>query len=455
MGISRVEGEIARRLLANPDLRPIPVVFRDDGLLAAVGPSDVTRIFAAKPRTEARDPRVSRHRDRTPPKPTTSRVSPQALRLRQQAAASLRHVARAGVARLPDALREDVRAILIHSRQILRAAVNRNASASASPSPATDPVLSEDMLPALRMIVYPGPGDVLWTAGLYSNFVPLRTIAEMRANTGLAVVSTCHDLIRVTHPEFNPASMGTNLFVADAAALLDASDLVLAVSDATRRALLDFAERCGRAAPAVEILRLGSDFAARQVPSEPGVPYDIPRRSFALAVGTVERRKNYGLLVRIWERLAADPAFTLDLVIVGRLAFEAEESAVEIESSPLFGSRIRWLQHCPDAMLRHLYEQCHFVLYPSFMEGWGLPIAEALSFGRHVIASDQGALPEAGRGLAHLIDPTDEAGWTSAIADAAAAPRRTIVPPDSPTWDEAAAAVAVALNRCANLARAA
>jgi glycosyltransferase involved in cell wall biosynthesis len=106
-------------------------------------------------------------------------------------------------------------------------------------------------------------------------------------------------------------------------------------------------------------------------------------------------------------------------------------------------------------MLRQLYEQCHFVLYPSFMEGWGLPVTEALSLGRHVIASDQGALPEAGLGLAHLLHPADEAGWAAAIAEAAAAPRRTNVPPNSPTWDEAATSVAAALRRCTSLARAA
>jgi hypothetical protein len=365
----------------------------------------------------------------------------------------LRRAARSGVARLPLTVREDARAILIHARQIVRAAGRRPSAAHGGPAATRQP-LHEQMMPGLRMVVYPGPGDVLWTAGLYSNFVPLRRIAEMRARTGFAVVATCYDLIRVMHPRFNAPSMGAELFTADTAAMLDASDHVLAISEHTRRELLAFAKHAGRGRPTVAVFPLGSNLPAEDLPPElqiPVCPHDIPSRHFALAVGTVEPRKNYGLLVRIWERLAADPAFSLDLVIVGRLGFEAEQSAAELEASPLFGRRIFWLESCPDDMLRRLYETCHCVACPSFIEGWGLPVAEALAFGRYVIASDRGALPEAGQGLARLLDPTDEAGWMAAIAEVAAAPRRTLVPPHVPTWDDAAARVAETLRHCMGL----
>jgi glycosyltransferase involved in cell wall biosynthesis len=299
------------------------------------------------------------------------------------------------------------------------------------------------------MVVHPGPGDVLWTAGLYSNCVPLRAIAELRARTGLRVVATCFDLIRVTHPQFNPPDMATELFQGEAVALLDAADLLLAISEDSRRELLTLAEHTGRPAPPVQVLRLGVDFAARKaqaVADPPMVPHDFPPDRFALAVGTVEPRKNYGLLVRAWEHLAADSSFPLDLVIVGRPGHGVDASVAEIERSPLFGRRILWLENCPDAMLRRLYEACHFVLCPSFAEGWGLPVGEALSFGRHVIAADRGALPEAGRGLARLLDPQDEESWRLAIAEAAAAPRRSVTAVDLPTWEAAAATVADALR---------
>jgi glycosyltransferase involved in cell wall biosynthesis len=445
MGILRVECEIAWRLLACPDLKTVPVVFRHDGVVLALSPDDVTRIFAARSKAASREVRLHIARETTarpniaPSVPTDQPSTGLGMRTR----AGLRRVARAGLARMPAPMREDMRAILLHSRQLLRTAVTRGTRPSAART------CRSEILPTLRMVVHPGPGDVLWTAGLYSNCVPLRTVAELRARTGLRVVATCLDLIRVTHPQFNPQNMAPELFQGDAVALLDAADLVLAISEASRRDLLAFAERTGRAAPPIQVLQLGIDFAARQVRSAadlPAVPHDFPPRRFALAVGTVEPRKNYALLVRVWERLAADPAFPLDLVIVGGPGYGADESVALIERSSLFGSRILWLESCPDAMLYRLYQTCHFVLCPSFAEGWGLPVAEALSLGRHVIASNRGAMPETGQGLAKLLDPEDEASWLAAIAEAAAAPRRTVAPANSPSWDAAAASVAEALR---------
>jgi len=111
------------------------------------------------------------------------------------------------------------------------------------------------------MVVHTRSGDVLWTASLYGNFVPLRTIAEMHAQSGLRVVTSCYC---VTHPQSNPSSMGAELFMADAVALLDSSDIVLTISERTRRELLALAARLEREAPAVQVLQ--TDSGLRQLP---------------------------------------------------------------------------------------------------------------------------------------------------------------------------------------------
>jgi glycosyltransferase involved in cell wall biosynthesis len=440
IGILRVEEEIGNRLLESFHRGAIPVVFRDDGRMMALSPVNVARIFAARSKAGSQETHLRTRDTRGTPAAT---VSPGRPRLKTRAIAGLRRAARAGVARMPVPVRDDMRAILIHSGQIVRKAIYGAAT------PRQGARIHAEITSDLRMAVHPGPGDVLWTAGLYSNCVPLRAIAELRARTGLRVVATCFDLIRVTHPQFNPLDMATELFQGDAVALLDAADLVLAISEDSRRELLTLAERTGRRAPPVQVVRLGVDFGARKAQAAadpPVVPQDFPPDRFALAVGTVEPRKNYGLLVRAWERLAADSSFPLDLVIVGRPGYGADASVAEIERSSLFGRRILWLENCSDAMLRRLYKTCHLVLCPSFAEGWGLPVAEALSFGRHVIAADRGALPEAGQGLAQLLDPQDEESWRLAIAAAAAAPRRSVIAVNLPTWEAAAATVADALR---------
>jgi glycosyltransferase involved in cell wall biosynthesis len=367
-------------------------------------------------------------------------------------------------------VREDVRGILIHAREIARTIIYgsdrprqaRTLAAFPAPDwsevqahPPYSPALRDEILPTLRMVVHPRPGDVLWTAGLYRNFIPLRIIGEMRVKTGLRVVTTCYDLFRVTHPQFNPPGMPAELFVADTIALLDASDLVLAISESTQRELLSFARRGGRNPPTVRVIRLGSDIRVGRARAEIGVGPALPEvltgRRFALAVGTVEPRKNYELLLRVWQQLVADPSFVLDLVIVGRRGFGAEDTALAIESSPLIGSRILWLENCPDDVLALLYDKCHILLYPSFGEGWGLPVTEALSFGREVITSNRDGIIEAGLGRAQLLDPEDDQSWAAAIAKAAAKPRIRGTLSDLPSWDETAAAVEQQLRQIATM----
>ena len=62
-----------------------------------------------------------------------------------------------------------------------------------------------------------------------------------------------------------------------------------------------------------------------------------------------------------------------------------------------------------------LYAGCLFTVYPSFFEGWGLPVTESLSFGKPCLISNRTSLPEAGGKLARCLDPDDLNAWYSAI----------------------------------------
>ncbi|MCA0023551.1 MULTISPECIES: glycosyltransferase family 1 protein [unclassified Mesorhizobium] len=456
IGISRVEGELARRLINTSEFNAIPVVFRPDGVILALSREQADRIFNATPIYEA--PSVSVLGEMASsdiPLSMASGDSGSALaaQLRLRVTGAMRRICLAAIARTPASIRDDVRAILIHMRQIARRALYRNkAPAPGIPAPLAGSrfaPLRDEVLPALRAVVYPRHSDVLWTAGLYSNFVPLRRIGEIRKRTGLRVVTTCYDLIRVTHHQYNPSSMHADLFAADAVAMLDTSDLVFAISDWSRRELVAFSNRVGRPVPEIKVIQLGSDLSEplSQTDLIVDLPFGLSDRRFGLTVGTIEPRKNYRLLLRIWERLSKDPNFLLDLVIVGRPGFESDESVLELTGSPLFGRRIHWLRDCSDGTLRHLYQASDVLVYPTFVEGWGLPVTEALSFGCPVIASDRGAIPEAGHSLVQLLDPNDEESWAKTIAQVR--PRQHAEPllKNPPTWDAAAAQVEKQLMR--------
>jgi glycosyltransferase involved in cell wall biosynthesis len=75
-----------------------------------------------------------------------------------------------------------------------------------------------------------------------------------------------------------------------------------------------------------------------------------------------------------------------------------------------------------DAVLSWLYRNCAWTLYPSFSEGWGLPVSESLAHGKFCVASSASALKEAGQGLIRHIDPLDFAAWRDTVIELVRSP---------------------------------
>jgi glycosyltransferase involved in cell wall biosynthesis len=125
---------------------------------------------------------------------------------------------------------------------------------------------------------------------------------------------------------------------------------------------------------------------------------------FALFVGVIEPRKNVGGVIKAFEQLQATHAEDLDLVLVGRNGWFFEGTLRAIADSPV-GRRIHRLQFVSDAELVSLYRSARFLVYPSFYEGYGFPVAEAMACGLPVITSNNSSLKEIGGGSVMLVDP--------------------------------------------------
>ena len=78
---------------------------------------------------------------------------------------------------------------------------------------------------------------------------------------------------------------------------------------------------------------------------------------------------------------------------------------------PAIAGTVTMLHRTSDAELAWLYAHAAFTLYPSWYEGWGLPLSESLAYGKTFIASDTSSLPEAGQGLGIHLDPYDLVSW--------------------------------------------
>ena len=124
---------------------------------------------------------------------------------------------------------------------------------------------------------------------------------------------------------------------------------------------------------------------------------------YLLAVGTLEPRKNLGVLVDAWETLRdRDPTFP-PLVVAGGYGWRSRRLAARLES--LAGHGLTWLGQVSPELLVELYQGALALAYPSLYEGFGLPPAEAMACGVPVVASDRASLPEVVGDAGLLVNP--------------------------------------------------
>ncbi len=103
------------------------------------------------------------------------------------------------------------------------------------------------------------------------------------------------------------------------------------------------------------------------------------------------------------------------LVFAGRRGWMIDDLLIELEQSGFLAGKIILLSDLSDIELREVYRRCLFSVFPSFVEGWGLPVAESLEQGKLCIASNRASIPEVGGDLVDYVDPDDETGMLAAI----------------------------------------
>jgi hypothetical protein len=179
----------------------------------------------------------------------------------------------------------------------------------------------------------------------------------------------------------------------------------------------------------------------------------IAAGTYVLNVGTVEVRKNHVVLYRAWLHALAHGLEMPHLVIVGRIGWLAQDIAYQIRNDPRVKERIHILTDVDDAQLDWLYRHCAFTVYPSFYEGWGLPIAESLAAGKLCVASATSSMPEVGGELAAYADPLSAEDYARTISDLWTNPERRVAMEDRiraeyrpVSWDETSRQVVAAVD---------
>ena len=256
-------------------------------------------------------------------------------------------------------------------------------------------------------------------------------------------VVTVHDLDFLDHPERTRAEIRRD-YATLAAPHARKADLVVTVSQFTAG---EVERRLGVAREKIVVCSPGAPRWAPRSEPRPAGPI--------LFMGTLEPRKNVGVLLAAYTRLlqkrssGPEPRRPVpELWLAGSATPEAAEWLHTMAQPPLAG-HVKPLGYIESGQRYDLYAQASMLVLPSHLEGFGIPALEAMSVGVPVIVSNRGALPEVTGGAAQVIEPDDVDGLADAVtrylddAQGAAtnAIRAGLVRARHYSWDASAAAL--------------
>ncbi|BBC98998.1 hypothetical protein YGS_C1P0254 [Sphingobium sp. YG1] len=259
--------------------------------------------------------------------------------------------------------------------------------------------------------------------------------AILRAE-GAKFITLVHDVIPLSHPEF-ARPQGAEEHLRRVRTIDSFASGIIGNSQATIDALEPHM-RHGLDGRAVRVAHFGADapdiFGAKDE--------DVPDRPYFVYISTIEPRKNHLLLLNIWRRLVerlGDAAPVL--VLIGRRGWENENVIDILERAEALRGHVIEAGEVSDNRMHALVAHARAMLMPSFAEGFGMPVVEALAAGVPVICSDIVAHREVGGDGPDYLDPLDGLGWMRAIeaysqpdAPARAAQIARLVDWRAPTW---------------------
>jgi len=259
---------------------------------------------------------------------------------------------------------------------------------------------------------------LLISGGLDWDFKDVRALTALKQELGFHYCTIVYDIIAILFPHLVVPKL-TSVLTSYFNDLVWLADYAMCISETTRRDWISFChERRTDAGPAYAF-QLGSDLPA----IDEAVPVDYPEalrdKRFALFVSTIEARKNHRMLYEAWDRCVRSGMIDPDhdrLVFAGRHGWGVNDLLRELSVNPATRETLIVLHDVPDALLRLLYQRCAFVAFPSLYEGYGLPLAEALGYGKPCISSNAGSLTEIGGDLVLRVDPKDTIRWADSMA---------------------------------------
>ena len=232
------------------------------------------------------------------------------------------------------------------------------------------------------------------------------------------VVVSVHDVSFLVHPEYFPKARALQLKWTVARTIRCATR-ILTGSEFSRDSIVEaYGEECARK---IVVVPNAAASGLRPISRESAMSTVRARLRiagpFLLSVGDLQPRKNQiGLIRAFAELVGAHPQLTHQLVLAGKDTWFSPKVREAARQSGV-ADRIHFAGFVSDEDLLHLYNACDLFVFPSFYEGFGLPVLEAMACGRAVACSRTSSMPEVADGAGIMFDPYSSSEMVRAMAD--------------------------------------
>lgn len=234
--------------------------------------------------------------------------------------------------------------------------------------------------------------------------------------TKLPYAVTVHDLSHELFPQFSTAKTRLRNRFADVRNLAEHAGVILAVSHSTAR---DLALRFGMSGDhiAVTPLGVGPQYSASRAPSDRNYQLGYGLHTpYILALSTLEPRKNLDGLIEAYSAFRAQSGKKIRLAIGGGKGWKYRH-ILDAAAASAFAHDITFLGYVHEKHKPALYRGASAFVFPSFYEGFGLPVLEAMACGTPVITSNTSSLPELVDDAGILVDPFNITDLTAAFIE--------------------------------------
>lgn len=278
----------------------------------------------------------------------------------------------------------------------------------------TEPIWPSQLATKLLWSLQPTRQPEILEGSIYLNVTPYGTSANYyrrwlsrRPNT--KAVFFVHDLLPIDHPEYFPERWQSSFRHMISVVMTTANGIIVASKSMQNRVHKALREH-GRSHIPIHIGHLPPPPSHRL---QSGSDQNLAAHPYFVVSGTIEPRKNHQLLLKLWRQLAEERQTSCPrLIVIGKRGWKSDTTIDLLKS---LSNYVLEIGAIPDSIQHWLISNACATLFPSFAEGYGLPVVEALSLGVPTIASNIPVMREVSQGRAILLDPLDAPRWKSTV----------------------------------------